>query len=298
MKSSSVLFCVSALLCLVHVCGTKAHAQESPYFVTYDHHLEEPGNLELEFSTTASPVGRTRGDNAFIAPYLEAEYGVTGWWTTELYLEGQGTVGDSAVFTGWHLENRFRPLKREHWINPVLYIEYENINEATRILKEVPGGPPEFGTPNSESSKIRAHEIETKLILSSQVHNWNISENFLAEKNLSRSEGFEFGYSVGVSRPLSTIASGGNCRFCPENMSAGLEVYGSLGSTVDGFTARGNSHYLAPVVQWQVSANSRLKLSPGFGLNDNSYPVLLRFSYTYEIRNFGHKVAALFGGGR
>src|SRR5436190_18601306 len=27
-------------------------AQESPYFVTYDHHLEEPGNLEIETSST------------------------------------------------------------------------------------------------------------------------------------------------------------------------------------------------------------------------------------------------------
>ncbi len=273
-----------------------AVAQESPYFTTYDHHLEEPGNLELEFSSTSAPVGGTRADSAFVAPYLELEYGVTGWWTTELYLEGQGRVGDSAVFTGWRIENRFRPLKREHWINPVLYFEYENINEATRILKETPGGPPDFGAPNAESSRARAHEIEAKLILSSQVHNWNIAENFLAEKNLSRSEGFEFGYSVGASRPLSTLASGSDCRFCAENMSAGVEAYGSLGSTVLGFTGRGNSQYIAPVVQWQVSSNSRVKFSPGFGLNDHSYPFLLRFSYTYEIRGFGRKLAALWGG--
>src|SRR5947209_3748820 len=61
-------------------------AQESPYFVTYDHHLEEPGNLEIE---TSSTVGVPRaGQHWFFAPYLELEYGVTGRWTSELYLEG------------------------------------------------------------------------------------------------------------------------------------------------------------------------------------------------------------------
>ena len=44
---------------------------------------------------------------------------------TEFYLEGQSTRGDSTIFTGWRLENRFRSLAREHPINPVLYLEYE-----------------------------------------------------------------------------------------------------------------------------------------------------------------------------
>ena len=103
-------------------------AQEAPYFVTYDHHLEEPGNLEIETWTTLG-VPRS-GQNLFAAPYAEFEYGVTGRWTTEFYLEGQGTAGDGAVFTGWRFENRFKPFKREHGLNPVLYFEYESINEA------------------------------------------------------------------------------------------------------------------------------------------------------------------------
>ncbi len=78
------------LLCLLSPLSLSlAHAQESPYFVTYDHHMEEPGNLEIATSTT---VGAPRaGQHAYFAPYAELEYGVTGQWTTELYLEGQGT---------------------------------------------------------------------------------------------------------------------------------------------------------------------------------------------------------------
>ncbi|MBZ5600663.1 MAG: hypothetical protein LAN83_20355 [Acidobacteriia bacterium] len=270
-----------------------ALAQEAPYFVTYDHHLEEPGNLEI---ATSSTMGVPRSNQRFyFAPYAEFEYGVMGRWTSELYLEGQSTSGDSAVFTGWRWENRFRPLAREHFINPVLYVEYEGINEASRIQKEVVGNAPEFGEPNSELSQTHAHELETKLILSSNVHDWNIAENFIVEKNLSQNEGFEFGYALGFSRPLATLASSTNCRFCRENFIAGLELYGGLGST-QGFGLHDTAHYAAPVIAWQISDNASLRFSPAIGLTHESNPALLRFGYSYEVRGFGGKLAKLFGG--
>jgi hypothetical protein len=164
----------SRMLVFIFLFGITAilYAQEAPYFVTYDHHLEEPGNLEIAIWST---IGIPRsGQNLFVAPFAEFEYGVTGRWTTELYLEGQGTPGDSAVFTGWRLENRFRPLKREHWINPILYFEYEGINEATKILKEVVGNAEISSERNAELAAVHAHEIEAKLILSSNFHDWNL----------------------------------------------------------------------------------------------------------------------------
>ena len=267
-------------------------AQESPYVVTYDHHLEEPGNLEVEtFSTIGVPRS---GQSAYIAPYMELEYGVTGRWTSELYLEGQGTAGDSAVFTGWRWENRYRPLKREHRVNPVLYLEYEDINEASRIQKEIAGNP-NVSSPNRELQPIQDHELEAKLILSSTVHDWNIAGNFLTEKNLSRDEGFEFGYAFGFSRPLSSLASGQNCRFCRENFIAGIEFYGGLGNTVDGVGFRDAAHYVAPVVSWQVSENASIHFSPGVALNGLGSPLLIRFGYSYELRGFGSRLAEFLG---
>jgi hypothetical protein len=269
-------------------------AQESPYFVTYDHHLEEPGNLELETYTT-SGIPRA-GQTAYVAPYMEIEYGVTARWTTELYLEGQGTIGDSAVFTGWRLENRFRLLKREHFINPVLYLEYERTSEATRIQKEIVGGGPNVSSPNSELQPTKNHELEGKLILSSTLHDWNIAGNFIAEKNLSQAEGFEFGYAFGLARPLATLASGAQCRFCRENVIVGVELYGGLGSTEEGFSGHDTAHYFAPVMSWQVSENGSLRFSPSIALTHQGSPVLLRFGYSYEVRNFNSAIARLFGG--
>ena len=285
--SVSLILIASAMLC---------RAQETPYFVTYDHYLEEPRNLEIELFTT-SGIPRS-GQAAYVAPYMEIEYGVTGRWTSELYLEGQGTVGDSAVFTGWRWENRFRLLNRERGINPILYFEYERISEASRMQKEIVGGGPDVSSPNSELQSEKVHELEAKLILSSTVRDWNIAGNFITEKNLSVGEGFEFGYAFGIARPLANLASGKHCRWCRENFIAGVEFYGGLGSTEDGFGVHDTAHYVAPGISWQVSDNATLRFSPGIALTQVGSPVLLRFGYSYEIRGFGNKIAQLFGGGR
>jgi hypothetical protein len=148
-------------------------AAERPYFVIYDHHLEEPGSLEIAIS----PVwGIPKNGNQFLGAWTELEYGVKAWWTTEFYLDGQSTKNDSTIFTGFRWENRFRILQREHWINPVLYVEYEKVNEAEKIMKEIVGAGPEeaHGEPNSHTRAENEEEIELKLILSSNVKAWNI----------------------------------------------------------------------------------------------------------------------------
>jgi hypothetical protein len=269
--------------------------QQNPYFVTYDHHMEEPGNLEI---STQSTVGIQKQDlPAYLGLLFELEYGVAGWWSSALYLEGASQQGDSTVFTGFRVENRFRLLKSEHAVNPVLYFEYEDINEASRIRKEILG----HAEPSDESLSAlydeTAHEIEAKLILSSNLKSWNISENFMVEKNLTDDEGFEFGYALGVFRPLSTLASGADCRFCKENFSAGLELYGGLGSS-EQFGFKDTAHYLAPALVWNLGRNQAFKVSPGFGLTGSSDRMLLRIGYTYEINGFRKMISKMFGAWR
>jgi hypothetical protein len=272
---------VFLLICTLLPGATAASAQERAYFVTYDHYLEERGNLEI---AVASTTGLPKDDRAsYTAPWVEFEWGITGWWTAELYLEGVTTRGDGNAFTGWRLEHRFRPMRDEHRVNPVIYVEYENINEASRIQKEIVGaGSIPYDEPIDELKHEHAHEIETKLILSSAIGDWNLAENVIVEKNLSEDEGFEFGYSVGVSRQLGTLASGTRCRLCAENFVVGVEAYGGLGSS-EAFEGGEQRHYLAPVVSWRLSPQSTLKASVGFGLTDASDCALLRVGYAYEF---------------
>src|ERR1700758_5356591 len=126
-----VLICACVLWAVA-----SSRAQENPYIVTYDHYLEEPGSLEIEYFST---FGTQRAGNDFLAYWTEFEYGATAWWTTEVYLDGQTTFNESTIFTGFRWENRIRILQREHFINPVLYMEYEQIRAADKILKEVEG---------------------------------------------------------------------------------------------------------------------------------------------------------------
>ena len=270
-----------------------AVAQENPYIVAYDHYLEEPGNLEIEYFST---FGTQRGGNDFHAFWAEFEYGATAWWTTELYLDGQTTFNESTIFTGVRWENRFRPLKHEHFINPVLYVEYEHKSGADKILKEGEGHDVEsdFLTPNSEARKEHINEMELKLILSSSFKGWNFTENTLAAKDLSNSP-WEFGYALGASRPLALKASAKRCTFCPQNFVAGVEMYGGLGDR-HSFGFHDTSHYLAPVLAWNLPSGWTLRVSPGFGLNDNSHQFLMRWGLSREITGFGSMVSRLLGG--
>ena len=275
-----LLFC--ALFTLFH--PAPAHGQEN-YFITYTHQMEEPGNLEVAIR---SVHGFPDGGNAFAGSALEFEYGVKTWWTSELYLDGQTTAGESTLFTGFRIENRFRPLLREHWINPVLYFEFENINSADKSLLEIVGhdGREDFLERNDRSEKKR--EAELRLILSSNFKGWNLAENLIAEKNLA-GEPWEFGYGVGISRPLALLASAANCRLCRENFSLGAELYGGLGDRYR-FGLQETSHYLSPTLSFRMPEGPTFKVAPGFGLNDHSHGMLLRFGVSYEFEQFFSKM--------
>jgi hypothetical protein len=266
------------------IAAPPATAGELPYFVTYSHHLEEPGNLEIGFNQVAA---NPEGGNAFLSELIEFEYGVTAWWTTELYLGGQSTRHESAVFTGYRIEHRFRPLWREHRVNPLLYVEYSNGNGADKTFGEIVGrdSAADAQESNAETREEREREIETRLILSSDVRGWNISENLIAEKNLA-GEPWEFGYALGVSRPLRMAATPEPCSFCRENFRASVELFGGLGDWRR-FGLAGTSHYLGPGLAWELPTGVTLAFSPAFGLNGNSHRVLWRFAVAYEFNRFG-----------
>ncbi len=69
---------IAILLAILTLAAT-ALAQESPYFVAYDDHMEETGNLEISPQLTI--VTPKHGRPAILAPLVELEYGWSGWWT-------------------------------------------------------------------------------------------------------------------------------------------------------------------------------------------------------------------------
>ena len=200
------------------------------------------------------------------------------------------------MYSGFKWENRFRVLKHEHWINPVLYFEYEDINGTDKTLKEVVGhdGEADFVRSNAEARREHQREWELKLILSSNTKGWNFSENFIAEKNLSNAP-WEFGYALAASRPLSLKRSAKRCNFCLRNFTVGAEMYGGLGDR-HSFGLQDTAHYFAPAAAWSLPSGWTLRLSPGFGLNANSHQFLLRWGVAREVSGFGEMLRRMFAG--
>jgi hypothetical protein len=271
---ATTLWKTSAFGALLLVCAAEAAnaqeqpytAAERPYFVTYNDHLEKKGELEVAFlSTFGDPRG---GTPRYFAPWTELEYGVLKRWTVELYLEGASIHHDGSAFTGWRFENRYRPFDGNHFVNPVLYIEYESISEASRIQKEIVGEGAVPNEPIRELDEEHAHELEARLILSSDRGNWNFSENLILEKNLSADEGVEFGYAAAVSRRLGSF-------------NAGVEVYGGLGTTIA--EPAQTRQFIAPVVAWHPTPGSLFKASIGFGVTDASERYLFRIGYSIDL---------------
>jgi hypothetical protein len=269
------------LLFVLSMVATKAGAQErtpSPYFVVYDHYMEELGALEIR---TDAVVGQSSGINGFVGNATQFEYGATRWWTPELYLDWQHTRHQGSLFTGVRIENRFRLFLEPHKINPVLYFEYEHLNGADKVIKEVVGfdGKEDFAVPNSVSRHEHLRELELRLILSSEIGKWNLSENFIGEKNLTGGP-WEFGYAVGLSRPLA------------KKFAAGIEAYGGLG-TARHFTLSGTSHYVAPLFLWTLPGEVRVRVSPGWGLTDQSISTLFRIGISKDIDDIGPRLRKL-----
>lgn len=275
---SAIRWCFIAAICSL---STLAFSQEKPYFVTYSQDLEEPGNLEISSKTVQ---GSPKYGNPFMSETLEFEYGAKAWWTTEFYMSGQHTWNDSTVFGGWRWENRFRPLMTDHFINPVAYVEYEDISLADRSLLEVTGhaSAADFLLTNAQARSDLDRSLELKLILSSNVKDWNIAENFISEKGFS-GDPWEFGYAIGISRPLALAASGKPCTFCRENFAAGAELYGGLGDT-NSFGLQSTSQYLGPALAFNIPNGPTVAFGANFGLNANSLSVIYRFNVSYEFQ--------------
>jgi hypothetical protein len=66
-------------------------------------------------------------------------------------------------------------------------------------------------------------------------------------------------------------------------------MYGGLGER-HSFGLSETSHYLGPIVTWDIPAGPSVRISPNFGLNRNSSGFLFRFMLMYEIDQFVSKL--------
>ena len=188
---------------LLGLTAAVAHAQEPPYFVTYSHVLEEPGNLEI----ASQNVGATpKNANPSYSQTVELEYGVTAWYTAEVYLQGQSTVHDSTIFTGFRFRESVPAACAASTGSTRCFMSSTKTStQADKSFLEITGNHviSDQAIANGVLRKDVERSVEGKLILSSNFNGFNISENIIAEKNVSN-EPWEFGYAVGAGHSLSS----------------------------------------------------------------------------------------------
>ena len=260
------------------------NAQENPYFVTEHHHLFEAGALGI---ANYSVAGVPKQGHGFLGSEMEFEYRATKWWATTLELQGQSTLGESTIFTGYGWSNKFKlaPSGRL-FLAPVLVVTWEDSSAADKSVAEIEGhsSQEDFAIANGVARNEREHEIETKLILSRDHRGWNFAGNILAAKNLS-GEPWQFGYSLGSSRPFSTAKIAEPCSLCRQAFSAGLEFYGELGDA-NQFGLSRTAHYLGPAISWELASGLAFKAAPSFGLTGESQRAFVHFAVVYDIPDF------------
>jgi len=193
------------------------------------------------------------------------------------------------------LENRLRPLMRDHAVNPVFTWSTKTPPRRKTIL-EIVGhdAQTDLAAPNGLSRREHQHEAELKLILSSNLRNWNLSENFISEKDLSH-------------RPMGVWLRGWpHARAAQRGWAPGMRLLRGevhLGSRRLRRPRRHLFSYHArhlalprPARRLAVAQRSPPELLSGFGLTGSSLKRVYRIGLACEFEQIGQWFHSANGG--
>lgn len=205
--------------------ATNASFAQEGYFTTYGHEMEKgETELMLMFDHTApSKVKRNEGQRNFLSQMPEIGYCPTDQLSIEFMTESFQEFGTGiAKFTGFRFETRYRLFKKEIFLNPTIYFEFEDLDPETRFKMETSGWiiPPYKEEPEGEPEREKI--LESRFILSQNIGNWNIAFNWINETD-TRTGATLFGYSMGAMYKLTPHyeheASVYSCPMHPDEVS-------------------------------------------------------------------------------
>ncbi len=249
------------------------------YTVTYNHHIDQ-GEVELmvmnDYTNPAVARQEDDGQRSYFSQMIELEYGVTAQWATEFMLEGFVEPGTrQSRFTGFRWENRFRLFRDEVPLNPMVYVEYEDLDPLTRFKMETSGwvrAP--YRDTGAEPDRERI--LETRLVLSQDFGRLNLAFNWINETDLNAGGVTDFGYTMGMRYDFNGghfehHDAGGHAGRRAMKPTLGLELYGALGDTRSfGLRRSRQEHYLQPSIMLHFSEHAMLHVGLALGLSKAS----------------------------
>ena len=252
-------------------------------FILYNHHTADEGEREIMLM---NDFGQDFDGTRYVSQMVELELGITDRWTTEFMIEGQTTSGEGGYnFTGWRWENRYRPFEYGTFLNPVLYVEWEDLSEDTKYLMEVSGR-----TDAEEHEKARPREriFETRLILGQDItERLDVAFNWINESDFDTGV-TAFGYAAGLNYKLTKRPN--HVRHIEEEhgyhpeIRFGVELFGGLGDSDKGITANSDitAHYLGVNALYHMTQKVMVKFGGAVGLTNVSQD-LFRLAVGYEF---------------
>jgi hypothetical protein len=310
----------ATLFVAVCVTATPALSGNGGYMVTYNSKVKR-GEVELMLMndlTAPNKFRREEGLGDYLSHMVELEYGITSQLATEFMIEWfEDLKNGKSAFTGFRWETRFRLFKKRVPLNPMLYIEYEDLDPSTRYKMEVSGWVrPPYAESGAEADRERI--IETRLVLSDDIGPVNIAFNWINETDL-HSGTTAFGYALGVMwmihgghgspgggsyacpmHPSERQTGEGKCGKCGKcgmefrkvgessssgggGVGVGIEFYGGLGDTKSfGLSASRQEHYFGPILVFHATKKLMLHAQLAIGLTEAS-DNLVRFNIGYEF---------------
>jgi hypothetical protein len=282
---------ILALMVGAYLPPWQAWAGNEANFVLYDHHTDEKGETEINvFGDFSNAVG---DEPRYAAQLFEIERALTDRWEAALYLEGDKIDGEDYLFGGWRFESRYRLFEYGTFLNPVLYVEYENLDPNHKYLLEVTGR-----TDTPEGPLGTKHEVESKLIVGHDITSkFDVAFNWINETNFDSGR-WEFGYALGFNYAIigeanqeaeehkhgereARKASG----WAIKELKIGGELYGGIGDSTLGLTLDPNvtQQYAGLNLKTEWTNGLHVMVGGAGGLTKDSERGLLRLMIGYEF---------------
>lgn len=283
-RTRRVRVAASALAAALAACSAilPAEAGSGANFITYNHHTADKGEVEIKL---LSDFSEGNGSEYF-AQLVELEYGVTDRWTAALYFEGVESDGEDYEFGGWRFENRFRLFEMGAVpLNPVLYVEYEQLEPSHRYIRGVKGRTDEHEEEGEEDEETE-HELETKLLLGEDINDrLDVAFNWINEVNLDNGK-WEFGYALGLNYVLFETDTGSRHDLTVKELKLGLELYGGAGDAEQGLTLDPDvtKQYAGLNLKAEFANGLEAGIGGAFGLTDDADDALVRTMIGYEFK--------------
>lgn len=285
---------ITALLAGIEAVTAASAWAHKGYMTTYSHHVEK-GEVEImALNDFTSPSARKReedGQGDYFSQMMELKYNPTNRLALEFMWEWfQDMEKGTGKLTGFRYEVRYRLFADEVPLNPMVYVEYENLHPSTRYKMEVSGwvDPPYAEVPHVEPAREKI--MESRLILSQDFGSWNIAFNWINESDLQSGRN-AFGYSTGIFyRIHEKVSHEGHAGHMEQEhpglvrpMFVSFEFFGALGDDRRlGFQPSRQEQYFQPGITFHLGRASMLTIGYAMGLSKSSDD-LMRLNWGYKF---------------